>query len=83
MDYIVIVAGGRQDVGDFAQPLSPGGPYLQPDNLEVVVLAFGQGLELALGCDIRLASEKARLGTPEVTLGLLPGWGGTQRRYSL
>jgi len=42
-------------------------------------LALGGGLEIALACDIRIASEKARLGTPEVTLGLIPGWGGTQR----
>lgn len=42
-------------------------------------LALGGGLELALACDIRLASENARLGTPEVTLGLIPVWGGTQR----
>jgi len=41
--------------------------------------ATGGGLEIALACDIRIASEKARLGTPEVTLGLIPGWGGTQR----
>ncbi|MEE8618695.1 MAG: enoyl-CoA hydratase-related protein [Dehalococcoidales bacterium] len=41
--------------------------------------ALGGGLELALACDIRIASEKARLGLPEVTLGLIPGWGGTQR----
>ncbi|MDP2731233.1 MAG: enoyl-CoA hydratase-related protein [Dehalococcoidales bacterium] len=42
-------------------------------------LAVGGGLEIALACDIRLASENARLGTPEVNLGLMPGWGGTQR----
>jgi E-phenylitaconyl-CoA hydratase len=42
-------------------------------------MALGGGLELALACDIRIASETARLGTPEVTLGLIPGWGGTQR----
>ena len=42
-------------------------------------MALGGGLELALACDIRIAAENARLGTPEVTLGLIPGWGGTQR----
>lgn len=41
--------------------------------------ALGGGLELALSCDLLFASEKAKLGLPEVTLGLLPGWGGTQR----
>ena len=41
--------------------------------------ALGGGLEIALACDIRIASENARLGTPEVTLGIMPGWGATQR----
>ncbi len=40
--------------------------------------ALGGGLEIALACDLRIASEKAIFGTPEVTLGLIPGWGGTQ-----
>ena len=41
--------------------------------------ALGGGCELALACDIRIASEKAKLGFPEVKLGIFPGWGGTQR----
>ncbi len=42
-------------------------------------LALGGGLEIALACDIRIAAEKARFGSPEVNLGLIPGWGATQR----
>jgi enoyl-CoA hydratase len=41
--------------------------------------ALGGGCELALACDVRLASDRAQLGLPEVTLGIFPGWGGTQR----
>lgn len=41
--------------------------------------ALGGGLELALACDIRIATASARLGQPEITLANLPGWGGTQR----
>lgn len=45
--------------------------------------ALGGGLELAMACHIRLASEQARLGLPEVSLGLIPGYGGTQRLTEL
>jgi enoyl-CoA hydratase/carnithine racemase len=42
-------------------------------------LALGGGLELALACDLRIAGESAKLGAPEVGLGLIPAYGGTQR----
>lgn len=41
--------------------------------------ALGGGLELAMGCDFRIASTKAKFGQPEVSLGLIPGYAGTQR----
>ena len=41
--------------------------------------ALGGGLELAMSCHIRLASDNAKMGLPEVSLGLIPGYGGTQR----
>ncbi|MEM3794679.1 MAG: 3-hydroxyacyl-CoA dehydrogenase NAD-binding domain-containing protein [Thermoprotei archaeon] len=40
---------------------------------------LGGGFELSLACDMRLATEQAQIGFPELTLGLIPGWGGTQR----
>ncbi|TGQ26202.1 enoyl-CoA hydratase/isomerase family protein, partial [Mesorhizobium sp. M00.F.Ca.ET.216.01.1.1] len=90
---IVIACAGRTfvagaDITEFGKPVE------QPELRAIVALletiakptvaaihgtALGGGLELALGCHFRVADQGARLGLPEVKLGLLPGGGGTVR----
>jgi enoyl-CoA hydratase len=51
----------------------------QPTIASIGGLALGGGLELALACDVRLASSGARFGLPETRIGVIPGWAGSQR----
>jgi enoyl-CoA hydratase len=64
---------------DFTDVLARLEEHPTPSIAAIDGVALGGGLELALACDLRVASDRARLGVPEVSLGLLPGAGGTQR----
>ncbi len=75
-------AGGAQGQGTRPIPketLVKGLKLYKPLIAAVNGYALGGGLEIALACDIRVASDNAQLGLTEVTLGLIPGWGGSQR----
>src|SRR5690625_4647172 len=90
---LVVTGAGRTfpagaDIREFGQP--PQDPWLpevideyeRSDKLIIAAIhgtALGGGLEVALGCDYRVAVANARVGLPEVKLGILPGAGGTQR----
>ncbi|MGB7756050.1 MAG: 3-hydroxyacyl-CoA dehydrogenase NAD-binding domain-containing protein [Salinisphaera sp.] len=90
---LVIMGGGRTfpagaDIREFGQtPKSPSLPDVidaietssKPVIAAVHGTALGGGMEITLGCDYRLALDSAKMGLPEVNLGLLPGAGGTQR----
>src|SRR5439155_16139301 len=51
----------------------------QPPIAAIDGFAFGMGCEVALGCDFRIVTSRSQLGLPEITLGIMPGAGGSQR----
>ena len=72
-----LAAQGQALLFDFVQNLST------PVIAAVNGFALGGGLELAMACHFRVASTNAKMGLPEVTLGVIPGYGGTQRLTQL
>lgn len=68
-----LAADGQTKLFDFVENLS------KPVIAAINGFALGGGLELAMACHFRVASENAKMGLPEVSLGVIPGYGGTQR----
>jgi enoyl-CoA hydratase len=68
-----LAAEGQESLFDYIENLK------KPVIAAVNGFALGGGLELAMACHFRVASDNAKMGLPEVTLGLIPGYGGTQR----
>ncbi|WP_047246740.1 enoyl-CoA hydratase/isomerase family protein [Maribacter thermophilus] len=68
-----LAAKGQELLFDFVESMS------KPVIAAVNGFALGGGLELAMACHFRVASDNAKMGLPEVSLGLIPGYGGTQR----
>ncbi|HZK91567.1 MAG TPA: enoyl-CoA hydratase-related protein [Stellaceae bacterium] len=73
------LAQQRRDAANGQRIVSRFGALPMPSFALINGYAFGGGLELALACNFRLALRSARFGLPEIKLGLIPGYGGTQR----
>ena len=72
MDVMHTLPAGQQITWNIEQ-------FRKPVIARINGIALGGGTELALSCDIRIAADTAIMGVPEITLGIIPGYGGTQR----
>ena len=79
LDFVSMSRYGRL-LQDFTNALAA---LTKPTIAAITGYALGGGFELALCCDFRVAGEKAKVGFPEITLGVIPGMGGTQRAARL
>jgi enoyl-CoA hydratase/carnithine racemase len=78
-DTLLYMREHRNELDAFPPAFWRGLEIWKPLIAAINGVSMGGGTEILLACDLRIAAENARIGLPEVSIGLIPGWGGTQR----